>query len=203
MRKTVALCIASLLLASCVGIDSRLTIRDNGSGALMLTYRISQLVADLGTSSTGKGAIPLPVDRADFERSLEGAKGKVKLTKFERSENENDITIRAELSFDSVAALGQVDSFKDMDLTLVTEGSRRTLTQRLVRAPTEPVAEDSLRMIDALFEGYELSFRIETPLPITSSSVGSLSADKRALTWSTSVKSLMRLKDDIVLTLGW
>jgi hypothetical protein len=203
MRKTVALCIASLLLASCVGIDSRLTIRDNGSGALALTYRISQLVADLGASSTGKGAIPLPVERADFERSLEGAKGKVKLTKFERSENENDITIRAELSFDSVAALAQVDTFKDMNLTLVAEGSRRTLTQRLVKAPTEPVAEDSLRMIDALFEGYELSFRIETPQPIASSNVGSLSADKRALTWSTSVKDLMRLKDDVVLTLGW
>jgi hypothetical protein len=203
MRKTAALCIVSLLLCSCVGIESKLTIRDNGSGALVLTYRISQLIADLGASSTGKGAVPLPVDRADFDRSLEATKGQVKLTRFERSENENDITIRAELSFESVAALAQVDSFKDMALSLVTAGSRRTLTQRLVRAPVEPVTEDSLRMVDALFAGYEMSFRIETPQPIASSSVGALSADKRALAWSISIKDMMRLKNDVVLTMSW
>ena len=68
MRKIVALCFTLALLSSCIGVDSRLTVRDNGSGTLQLTYRISQLVADLGVSSTGKSAIPLPVSRSDFER---------------------------------------------------------------------------------------------------------------------------------------
>ena len=61
MRKIAVLCVASLFLLSCVGIDSRLTVRDNGSGTLVLTYRVSQLVADLGLSSSDKGVIPLPL----------------------------------------------------------------------------------------------------------------------------------------------
>ena len=52
MRKIAVLCAASLFLISCVGIDSRLTIRENGSGTLALTYRVSQLVANLGISSS-------------------------------------------------------------------------------------------------------------------------------------------------------
>ncbi len=116
MRKIVLLCLTLIFLTSCISINSRLTIRDNGSGTLQLIYRISQLVANLGLSSTGKSAIPLPVTRSDFERSLAASAGKVRLARFDRSENEKDVTIRVELVFDSLEALGKVDAFQDADL---------------------------------------------------------------------------------------
>jgi hypothetical protein len=203
MRKIAVLCVASLFLLSCVGIDSRLTVRDNGSGTLVLTYRVSQLVADLGLSTSDRGAIPLPLSRSDFERSLESSKGTVRLTRFERSENEKDITIRAELSFDSLDALARVDAFRGQDLKSGTDASGRTFSELIARAPGRPVSDESLRMIDAFFTGYDLTFTIEAPQPITQNSLGTLSADRRVLTYTTSIKDIVRAKSDVVLSLGW
>jgi hypothetical protein len=203
MRKIAVLCAASLFLISCVGIDSRLTVRDNGSGALVLTYRVSQLIANLGISSSEKGAVPLPLSKSDFERSLESTNGKVRLTRFNRSEDEKDIVVSAELSFDSLEALSQAEAFRSQNLKVATDGSLRTFSELIARAPGKPVTEDSLRMIDAFFAGYDLTFRIEAPQPIKVSSIGSLSGDKKTLTYSTSIKDLVRAKSDVILSVGW
>ncbi len=194
---------ALAVLTSCVGIDSRLTIRDNGSGTLNLTYRISQLVADLGISSTGRPVVPLPVTRADFERSVASAGGKVRLTSFSRSENEKDITIRAELAFDSVDALAKVDAFQDADLKWSSAGSQRQFSQVVARAPQKPLTDDSKRMLEALFDGYDLTFALEAPRVIQTSTLGTLSADKRTLTYKTSIKDAMTTAQDLVMSAQW
>ncbi len=203
MRKIVILCIASVFIMSCVGIDSRMTIREDGSGTLALNYRVSQLVADLGTTSSEKGVVPLPLARADFERSLQASQGRVRLTKFERTENEKDISIRVELAFDSLDALAQVDAFRDANLKLSVDGSRRTFSQLIAHAPKQPVTEDSLQMIDAFFDGYDLTFVLEAPTPIQEFTLGSLSDDKRILTYTTSIRNLVRTQGDLVLSAGW
>ncbi len=203
MRKIAVLCAASLFLLSCVGIDSRLTVRDDGSGTLVLAYRVSQLVANLGVSSSEGGVVPLPLSKSDFERSLESSKGKVRLTGFSRSENEKDITIKAELSFDSLEALSEVDAFHGQEVKVGTDGSRHTFSELIARAPGRPVSEESLRMIDAFFSGYDLTFRIEAPQPIQANSLGTLSDDKRTLTYSTSIRDLVSAKSDVILRIDW
>jgi hypothetical protein len=203
MRKIAIVCSLAALLTSCIGIDSRLTIRDNGSGTLVLTYRISQIVADLGVSSTGKSVVPLPVSQADFDRSLSATGGKVRLTAFSRSENEKDITIHAELAFDSVDALARVDAFQDAALTLSTQGSQRTFSQVVARAPQHPLSEDSKRMLETLFDGYDLSFVVEAPRPIQASSLGTLSTDKKTLTYKTTIRDAMTAARDLVMSAQW
>lgn len=203
MRKIVALCFTLGLLSSCIGVDSRLTVRDNGSGTLQLTYRISQLVADLGVSSTGKSAIPLPVSRSDFERSLAASNGKVRLTRFDKSEDEKDITIRAEIAFDSLDSLAKIDAFHDAELKWGTEGSHRTFSQVVARTPRQPLSDDSRRMLEALFEGYDLTFVVVAPQPITDSTLGTLSADKRTLTYETTIKDVMTTTQDLVMSARW
>ena len=202
MRKIVLLCLALAFLTSCIGIDSRLTIRSNGSGTLQLTYRISQLVANLGLS-TGKSAIPLPVTRADFDRSLAASGGKVRLTRFDRSESEKDITIRVEMSFDSLDALASVDAFHDADLKWGTEGSTHTFSQVIARTLTPPLSDDSRRMLETLFDGYEMSYVLEAPQPIQASTLGSLSADKRTLTYTTKIQDVMTTSKDLVMSARW
>ena len=203
MRKIAILCIASVFIMSCVGIDSKMTVKEDGSGTLLLNYRVSQLVADLGATTSEKGIVPLPLARAEFERSLQAAQGKVRLTRFERTENEKDISIRVELSFDSIDALAQVDAFHDAQLKLSADGARHVFSQVVAHAPAQPVTEDSLRMIDAFFDGYGLTFVVNAPQPIQEFTFGSLSSDKRVLTYSVSIKDIVRTKSDLVLTVGW
>ena len=203
MRKIVLLCSALALLTSCIGIDSRMTIRDNGSGTLVLTYRVSQLVTELGVSSTGKSVIPLPLSRPDFERSIAPSGGKVRLTRFDRSENEKDVTIHAELAFDSVDALAKIDAFRDANLALASQGSQRSFSQLVAKKPRQPLGDDSKRMLDALFDGYDLTFVVEAPRAIRDSTLGTLSADRRTLTYKTTVKDAMTAGRDLVMSASW
>ncbi len=204
MRKIAVLLTAALLiLSSCIAVDSRLTLQDDGSGTLALTYRVSQLVADLGLSSTGGTVVPLPLSRADFDRAVESSKGKVRVTRFDRSENEKDITISVQLAFDSFDALARLDAFRDAGLKLASDGTARTFTQVVARAPAQPVSDSTLQMFDALFSDYTLSFVLNVPRPITSAPVGTLSPDKRTLTYSAPVKDVVTTKADIVLLAAW
>jgi hypothetical protein len=197
------LAVTAFFLISCVGIDSRLTIHDNGTGTLSLTYRVSQLIAGLGDASEGRRVIPLPLTRADFDRSLESARGKVRLVRFDRSENEKDVVISVELAFDSLEALAALDAFRGAEIKTGTDGSAHTFSQLISRAPRQPINEDSLRMVDAFFKGYDLTFTIEAPQPVKSSTLGTLSDDKRTLTYTTSVTDVVRTRNDLVLTMSW
>ena len=204
MRKiALLLCGAVLVLSGCVGIDSTLTLKDDGSGTLSLTYRVSQLVANLGLSSTGSAAIPLPLTRPDFDRALQSAKGKVRLTSFSRSENEKDITIAVGLAFDSFSALAGLEAFHDAQLALSTSGQQSSFHQVIARAPAQPLADSTLQMFDALFSDYTLSFVLQAPRPIQSSTVGTLSADKKTLTYSAPVKDIVTTKADIIMNAAW
>jgi hypothetical protein len=205
MHKAGFLCVLAVVVAltSCVGIDSRLTINDNGSGVLALTYRVSQLVVNLGNPVDGKGVVPLPLSKSDFERSLAATQGKVRLTRFDRSEDQKDITIRAELAFDSLDALAQVDAFQSAQIHVSTDSGNHTFSELIAKAPSEPVTDDSLRMVDAFFGGYDLAFTVEAPQPVKSNSLGTLSADKRVLTYKTTVSDILRTKNDIILSISW
>jgi len=204
MQKAAFLCALALAaLSSCVGIDSDLTIRGNGSGTLDLTYRVSQLIVNLGSPSDGKSVVPLPLSRSDFERSIQTTQGKVRLTRFDRSEDQKDITIRAGLAFDSLDALSQMDAFQGAQIRTSTDGGAHSFSEVIAKAPREPLTDDSLKMVDAFFGGYDLTFKIEAPQPITTNSLGTLSPDRRVLTYTTTVGDIVRTKSDIVLSLSW
>ena len=203
MRKMAALCIAAVLLTSCIGIDSRLSVRDDGSGTLALTYRVSQLVADVGLSTTGTSAVPLPLTRADFDHSVESSAGKVRITSFSRAEDDKDITIKVVLAFDSFDSLARLDAFRDANLSLTTAGGRSTFTQLIARSPSEPLNPQSQQMLDALFSDYTLSFVVEAPRPIQASTLGTLSADKKTLTYKATVKDVVSTSSDLQLTASW
>ncbi|HET6486538.1 MAG TPA: hypothetical protein VFH83_08975 [Spirochaetia bacterium] len=197
------LCLVMVALTSCIGIDSRLTIRDNGSGTLLLTYRVSQIIADLGMAAGTGSVVPLPVTRADFDRALSSSGGKVRLTRFDRSEDARDITIHAELAFDSVDALAAVDSFQDADLKWSASGSQHQFSQVVAKAPRQPLSDDSKRMLDAFFEGYELSFSVQAPRPIQNATLGTLSTDRMTLSYKTSIKDAVTVSQDLVMSAQW
>ncbi len=100
-------------------------------------------------------------------------------------------------------ALAQVDSFQDADLQWSVQGSRHEFSQVVAHAPKQPLSQDSKRMLEALFDGYDLSFVLEAPRAIQSSTLGSLSADKKTLTYKTSTKDAMSTTQDLVMDAQW
>lgn len=203
MKKICLLLLGVIFLGSCVGIETRLDIRTDGSGSLSLTYRISRELVDLGRTEGDPVAVPLPVSREDFARALHGIDG-VLLKSFRRAQDEKEVTIGAVIAFTSLEALSRVEAFKELDTRISATASGRTLTQRIAKAAPQPVTADSRRMIDELFDGYELAYIVHAPAPITSSSPGTtLSADRRTLSFSTRISDLVDRTEDLVVSLSW
>jgi hypothetical protein len=202
MRRLCILSAALFLLCSCIGIDGKLVIRTDGSGTLDLSYRVSQIVTDIGRAGAQESPLPLPVTKEDFERGVGGVFG-VRLASFSRSENEKDISIHAVIGFDSVSALAQVAAFRDEAPSLTVSGGSHTYSQLIVKATSDQPSADTQAMLDALFSGYKVSLSVEAPAQIQTYTLGTLSPDKRTLSYSASVKDLVITTKDIVMSLSW
>jgi hypothetical protein len=57
--------------------------------------------------------------------------------------------------------------------------------------------------VEAFFEGYDLSYRIMAPVQIKRHSLGELSADKRSVSYRTTVADLLKSGEKKVLEVAW
>jgi hypothetical protein len=58
-------------------------------------------------------------------------------------------------------------------------------------------------MLDSLFSDYSLSFVVDAPRPIQSSTLGTLSADRKTLTYTATVKDVVTTTSELRLTASW
>jgi len=184
-------------------IESRLSLRADGSGTLGLTYRISRQLADLGRTPGDTPVVPLPVEKEDFARALDGIPG-LSLASFKRTQGAENVTIRAVVSFTSLEALSRVAAFGELEPRMTEGEGRRTLAVLLAKAAGEQADEDSLRMIDEAFEGRLVTWIVQVPGRIQSDFPGAkLSPDGRTLSWSAPLRDLVDRREDLVLSLSW
>ena len=183
-------------LSSCIGIESQIGLNQDGSGTLRLDYRISQFMRE-------DQSLPLPLSREDFQRAVNAAPG-LKLISLSQREDENDIHISARLSFDRIDSLNALGDADQIGLAYSEEGGRHVLRQQVYRgSQAEGLSADSMKMIETFFQGYELSYQISAPAPIQSATGGTLSPDKRSLTYKTTIPELLRQKDEVLLEITW
>lgn len=202
MRRMLLTCLCVATLFSCVGVESRLSIRNDGSGTLTLDYRIARQAADFGRASDQGVRVPLPVGKADFQRAIDGIPG-VRLTRYRQRSNDEQVAIHAVLAFRSLEDLARVPALRDAGLAFAGSGRTRTLTQVVAGSPAAPPTPESLAMIDSLFAGATVTVILATPSPMTPGSVGTLSPDRRTLTWSATLGELARRTGSVVLSATW
>lgn len=202
MRKLVFACLCAALSCSCIGVDSRLTIKADGSGTLSLEYRIPRTLADLGRTPDPSGPVPLPVEKADFRRAIAGSPG-VRLARYSRRADEERVVIRAELAFERLEDLAGVPGLRDAGLSLVERDGAWTLTEVVAGAPASPPTPEGLAMVDSLLGDGNVTVVLKTPAPMSPGPLGTLSADRRTLTWSATVGELARRTGSVVLTATW
>ncbi|OHD74675.1 MAG: hypothetical protein A2177_04230 [Spirochaetes bacterium RBG_13_68_11] len=195
-------CLCVALVISCVDVESRLSIRNDGSGALTLEYRIPRSVADLGRTPDKNAPVPLPVQRTDFLRGIAGIPG-VRLARYTRHADEENVTIHAEIAFKRLEDLAKVPALRDAGLALVENAGTRTLTQVVAGAPDSPPSAESLAMADSLFAGGSVTVVLQTPAPMTPGPIGTLSPDRRTLSWTSTVGDFARRTGSVVLTATW
>ena len=113
-----------LLFSACIGVESSITIREDGTGTVALSYRISHKVAHLGRLDEKDPLVPLPVNNDDFERTVANTDG-ISLLSSEQNEDEQNVYINADFRFDSVEALSGLFSTSRGRILYVRAGRKR------------------------------------------------------------------------------
>jgi hypothetical protein len=191
-----------LLLSSCIGIESDIRIRQDGSGVLTLSYTISQFIKNIDAGRSEK-QLPLPVNEEEFRRSAERIEG-LRLVSLEEREDEENVYIQAELEFDSVEAVNALGRNGQIGITLETQGNMTTFRQLIYeRQQGEEVTEESLEMVETFFDGYELVYSVTVPAQVRDHTLGVLAPDGRTVTYTTTVPDILRTSEPLVLEVVW
>jgi len=203
-RLVLPLCALALItsLSSCIGIESRIDLRADGSGTLTLSYRVSQFMKNIDVGREDK-RLPLPVSAEDFRRTAAGIEG-LRLATVEQREDEQDVHIRAVLEFDDLEALNALGPESGLGLSFAVIGEDRVLRQEIApAAEPEMIPESSFRMVEEFFAGYELVYTISAPGAIKRHTLGELSEDGRSVIYTVTVPQLLRAVEPVVLEVVW
>ncbi len=204
MRKyfLLAAVVTALLLSSCIGIESEIRIRQDGSGVLRLSYTVSQYIKNIDAGRSDK-QLPLPVNEEDFRRSAESIEG-LRLNNLEEREDEDNIYIQAELEFDNVEAVNALGRDGQIGITLETQGGTTTFRQLIYEGQQgEAITEESLEMIETFFEGYELVYSVTVPAEVRDHTLGELGSDGRTVTYTITVPEILKAPEPLVLEVVW
>jgi len=192
----------TLLLSSCIGIESDIRIRQDGSGVLTLSYTISQFIKNIDAGRSEK-QLPLPVNEEEFRRSAERIDG-LRLTDLEQREDEENIYIQAELEFDSVEAVNALGRDGQLGISLETQGGTTTFRQLIYQGQQgEEITEESLEMIETFFDGYELVYSVTVPSEVRDHSLGVLAANGRTVTYTVTIPEILKNPEPLVLEVIW
>lgn len=217
-KRNLVLAAASFLMAvflsSCIGVQSEITIKENGSGTISLEYRISGLMDSLGKLDGNEGMPPLPVGKADFERTIARVQG-LKILSFSTASEGGDTLIRAKLEFSTIDALRE---FLGASVVRAGSGSRGEGGQNRLSlnfgggSPEYGELSDFLR---AACEGYNLAFIINLPGEarvswsdgqggvLASAPLGSLSVQRGRVSFSAPIYDLAVSPSPVIMELSW
>ena len=188
-------------LGACVSIESRFVFDEDGSGDLLLVYRLDPAMAELGNAAT-PGALPLPISERDF-RAATGAVEGLELTGYHREDGEDAVEVRATLHFEQVRQLAELPSFADLQPRL-EGGDPATFALVLGVAADDPALDAGAReLLNMLFGDHVVSFVVEAPRPIKDRSDGVLSEDARQVTVTIPLARYAAQRERQVLTVSW
>lgn len=203
LKATVVTLLVLFLLSSCIGIESRIKIKNDGSGQLTLKYRVSRLITHLESEETKGNVVPLPLSREEFERTVKNIDG-LELVSYSRKEDEVDIHIVAKVNFNSIEDLSAMDNRNENNFSFRSEQGNRVISQIIYPGSDgEAPTMDSLEMIETFFSGYNLTFIVETPAEINKYNLGELSADKRSVTYQISIPEILGDNDKKIFEVTW
>lgn len=191
-------------LSSCIGVNTNVSIRQNGSGSIQLEYRLSRMFEALGKLDGNEKQLPLPVGRTDFERTVNRVPG-LALTAYSTSQDEKDLLVKAELSFTSLDALAGFLDAAGQSVRLVSDGGNRTMGLVLVRG-IKNVDADLESLVRTVFAGYTIDMRFNFPSTPTVSTVGNIgqaAVTGTSARYTSPVTDLVLSSEPVELRLSW
>ncbi|MCL1814918.1 MAG: hypothetical protein FWG27_03730 [Treponema sp.] len=200
-----------VLLTSCIGVSSQIKLNSDGSGTMVLEYRISLELDDFGRLDENEMHLPVPTAREDIERSIVRVPG-LSLVSFTLGQDGKDMVYRAEIAFASPEALETFLGGEDQQFKIDFPGRRITL---LISRGEDKETDDSFRDLFAgALEGYVFSFSFVVPGMAkiswfdgngrtTQQFPGTCSAKDAKADYTVSMKDILYLNAPLTLEISW
>jgi hypothetical protein len=202
MKKLLSIIIPVLLLSSCLSVDTRITLNEDGSGEVQLNYRISQIALNIGMYDKNSSDLPLPVSLKDFERTVEKIDGLELIpNSWSYKENEEYIEIAAAMYFTTIDELNQFYSPGSEAISITEADGGATYNQLIHSTPEVEADPDSIEFAETFFKDYALSFTVVLPGTIESSNIGEISSN--TVSYSISIPELVGTNDEIRLEIKY
>jgi len=148
----------SLFLLSCIGVASRVTINQDGSGLIQLEYRIARGLETMGALDGNEKWLPVPAGRADLERTAARIQG-LSLVSYSSRQAGNDMVHSAEFSFATTEALSAFFDSTGRQFLADFTGKQVTFS---FPEQKKPDPEFQTLLVGAL-EGYNFSLSVTVP----------------------------------------
>jgi len=159
MKKSGILLIALpflFLLNSCLGLSMEIQMRRNGSGRLVLEYRVSRMAETIGRLDGNENWPIIPVGRADFERTIARIPG-LRLVSYSSREGAQDVVTNVTLEYDNTDALLRFLDPSGTRASLSTDNQSTRLDIILNEPVSSNYDEDLLKLVRQVSAGYGLS----------------------------------------------
>ena len=191
----------SFILLSCLSIESKMTLAENGSGTLELVYTVSSFARDWESPGTGNSPLPLPINEGDFRRSVAMIPG-LGLRSYSRSEENDSTVIRAVVSFTSLDALNRLVAGPEATFVLRQEGNRTVFEQTITQGTKRALDEETRAFVQAFFKPYSLRFSLTAPRnPVRVSPSGSIAGSAASVSFS--LESVIQNTRPIIWRVEW
>jgi len=181
-----AVCLALFLFTSCLGASMEIRIRPNGSGRIVLEYRVSRTLETMARFDGNERWPAIPVGRADFERTVARIPG-LRLASFSTRNvsgdggdgGDGDLVTRAVLDFaHPEALLGFLDATGSR--AAFAPGGSAPMLRLVLLDPFPPIENrELLSLFREVSAGYEISVNVRTPRDILRVGLPELSGPAR------------------------
>jgi len=203
-----------LILNSCVGISMEIQMRRNGSGRLILEYRVSRMAESLGRLDGNEAWPVIPTGRADFERTVARIPG-MRLVSFSSKEEERDVVFNTTLEYDNSEALLKFLDPTGRRASISTDNQSGKLDLIINEVVSSSYDADLLALARQVSTGYgvSISFSAErnsslsftngegrtTPAPESAQTVTS----GRKTSLSIGLMDLLEIEDGLGVSFSW
>jgi hypothetical protein len=201
-----------LVLGSCIGISSTITLNRDGSGTMLLIYRIPLTLESLGKLDGNERWLTIPVGEADFERTLDRLPG-MSLRSFSSKNEGTDMLYQVSLEFDHIDALVPFLDATGQRASLVRENGASRLSLTLSEG-SDP-DPDLVSLVSLLSAGYEADFSFTFPeeaalslysgkgLPLDSFPGGNIRARGKQVFFKAPMGEVLSFPEGLRLEIRW
>ena len=208
LKKFFMVFIPVFFLGSCFGASMDISINSDGSGKIILEYRVSELIESLGRLDGNEKWQSIPVGKADFERMASRIQG-LSIKSVSSSQKSNDLFTRAELTFENTDSLLTFLNGSGNCASFSTDKGQNYLRLTLADILEEPTGDDLISLLKEITSSYEISVSINVPkeanlelnpvnVPFTQ-----MTTKGRKVSFSIGTGDLLSLKTGLVMDIKW